>query len=272
MEKLIDKMLNTDFEKFTTSDLNRPLLELDSRVLDEDKLVCIISGLLRKKNLSFIDSYKDEAITTIKALIKQLVIEVIASGDNEICLTGSGEEAQSLTLNEWIQLLDSATVSLLKLLKRIRLTHDVMLHVADSSAGKFSEQVNYLESDAFLSSVDHNHIENKLTNLLQSVCNYCHERCANLVSNQSLEQYSGTMDEVEKLTHIVEEFCVGCEEVVGIKSVPLMTALKAQATRFAQNFHAERKSKLNLILDNERWKQAEVNFALKYIKYIRSNN
>lgn len=81
-------MLNTDFEKFSTADLNRPLLELDSRVLDEDKLVCIISGLLRKKNLNFIDSYKDEAITTIRALIKQLVIEVIASGDNEICLTG----------------------------------------------------------------------------------------------------------------------------------------------------------------------------------------
>ena len=186
---------------------------------------------------------------------------------------GSGEEAQSLTLNEWIQLLDSATVSLLKLLKRIRLTHDVMLHVADSSAGKFSEQVNYLESDAFLSLTDHNHIENKLTHLLQSVCNYCHERCANLVSNKSLEQYSGTMDEVEKLTHIVEEFCVGCEEVVGIKSVPLMTALKAQATRFAQNFHSERKSKLSLILDNERWKQAEVPAEFqKIIDHIAKSN
>lgn len=261
LERLIDKMLTTDFEKYTSSDLNRPLLEIDSRVLDEDKIVCIISGLLRKKNFAFIDAYKDEAITTIRALIKQLVIEVIASSDAEICLTGAGEEAQSLTLQEWILLLEAATGSLMKLLKRIRLIHDVMLHVTDSSAGKSVEdnEVIYIsDSETFLTITDHNYIENKLTSLLQSVGNYCHERCANLVSNQSLEQYSGTLEEMEKLTQIVEEFCAGCEEVIGIKSIPLMTALKAQGTRYCQKFHSERKSKLSLLLDNERWKPAEV--------------
>ena len=261
LERLIDKMLTTDFEKYTTSDLNRPLLEIDNRVLDEDKLVSIISGLLRKKNFSFIDSYKDEAITTVRALIKQLVIEVIASSDAEICLTGAGEEAQSLTLQEWILLLDAATVSLMKLLKRVRLIHDVMLHVTDSSAGKNlkgDEVIYQNDSETFLTIADHSYIVNKLTNLLQSVGNYCHERCANLVSNQSLEKYSGSLEEMEKLTQIVEEFCSGCEEVIGIKSIPLMTALKAQGARFCQKFHSERKSKLSLLLDNERWKPAEV--------------
>lgn len=261
LERLIDKMLTTDFEKYTTSDLNRPLHEIDYRVLDEDKIVCIISGLLRKKNFSFIDSYKDEAIMTIRALIKQLVIEVIASSDAEICLTGAGEEAQSLTLQEWILLLESATDSLMKLLKRVRLIHDVMLHVADASAGKNvdGDSVSYIsDSETFLTITDHNYIENKLTNLVQSVGNYCHERCANLVSTTSLEQYSGTLEEMEKLTQIVEEFCAGCEEVIGIKSIPLMSALKAQGARFCQKFHSERKSKLSLLLDNERWKPAEV--------------
>ncbi|CRK93598.1 CLUMA_CG007131, isoform A [Clunio marinus] len=272
LEKLIDKMLTTDFEKYTTSDLNRPLIEDDYRVLDEDKIVSIISGLLRKKNFTFIDSYKDEAITTIRALIKQLVIEVIASSDVEICLTGSGEEAQSLSLQEWILLLEAATASLIKLLKRVRLIHDVMLHVADSSAGRNIEgdNVSYLsDSETFLTITDHNYIENKLTNLLQSVGNYCHERCANLVSNQSLEQYSGTLEEMEKLSQIVEEFCSSCEEVIGIKSIPLMTAFKAQGTRFSQKFHSERKSKLSLLLDNERWKPAEVPGEFqKMVNYI----
>lgn len=274
MEKLIDKMLTTDFERYSTSDLNRPLLEVDDRVLDEDKLVAIISGLLRKKNFHFIDDYKDEAIMTIRALIKQLLIELLASSDAEICLTGAGEEAQSLTLQEWILLLQTATVSLLKIMKRIRLIHDVMLHVTDCSAGRFTEDINYLpESDTFLTLTDHNYIENKLTNLLQSVCNYCHERCANLVSNQSLEKYSGTLEEMEKLSHIVEEFCNGCEEVIGIKSIPLMSALKAQGNRFTQKFHSERKSKLSLLLDNERWKPAEVPGEFqKMIDYIARGN
>ncbi|KAG5676824.1 hypothetical protein PVAND_006631 [Polypedilum vanderplanki] len=263
LEKFIDKMLMTEFEKYTTSDLNRPLLETDNRVLDEDKLISIISGLLRKKNFTFIELYKDEAITTIKALVKQLVIEVIVLSDAEICLTGAGEEAQSLSLQEWIKLLDTATISLLKILKRIRLIYDVMLHVTDSSAGKNSQDsedtIAYLnDSEIFLTSTDYLVIENKLKNMLQSVGNYCHERCANLVSIQSLEQYSGTLEEMEKLSQIVEEFCIGCEEVIGIKSIPLMTTLKTLGVKFSQKFHAERKSKLNLLLDNERWKTAEV--------------
>lgn len=218
MEKLIDKMLTTDFERYSTADLNRPLIDFDQRVLDEDKLVCIISGLLRKKNFSFIDSYKDEAITTIRALIKQLVIEVIASSDAEVCLTGKGEESQSLSLGEWILLLETATDLLLKLLKRIKLIHDVMLHVASTSAGKYLDDINYLsDTESFLTETDLNYIENKLTNLLQSVCNYCHERCANLVSNQELEKYGGTLEEMEKLSKVVYQFYDGCEEVIGIK-------------------------------------------------------
>lgn len=78
MERLIDKMLTTDFEKYATADLNRPWTDGEGqqqlqRVQDEEKLVSIISGLLRKKNFGFVDAYKEEAVTTIKAMIKQLV-------------------------------------------------------------------------------------------------------------------------------------------------------------------------------------------------------
>lgn len=38
----------------------------------------------------------------------------------------------------------------------------------------------------------------------------------------------------------------------------MTAALQAQATKFAQKFHSERKSKLSLLLDNERWRQVEV--------------
>lgn len=75
MERLIDKILAADFEKFATADLNRPWTSEEHKVQDEEKLVCIISGLLRKKSFNFVDTYKEEAITTVKAMIKQLVSE-----------------------------------------------------------------------------------------------------------------------------------------------------------------------------------------------------
>uniref|UniRef100_A0A182SID3 Vacuolar protein sorting-associated protein 54 n=1 Tax=Anopheles maculatus TaxID=74869 RepID=A0A182SID3_9DIPT len=262
MELLIDKMLKTDFERYSTADLNRPFSGRESggeeRVLEEDKLICIISGLLRKRSLDFIDTYRDEAITTVRAIVKQLVIEVIASGDAEVCLTGAGEEAQSLSLSEWILLLEGATGTLLKLLRRIRAVHDVMQQTADASAGRLTDDVSFIDTEAFLSTPDYSVVQDKLANLLQSVCNYCHERCANLVSNQSLEKSSVSAEQIAQLAQIVERFADGCQEACGVQSVPLKLALCAQGSRFAQKFHTERKSKLALLLDSERWKQAEV--------------
>lgn len=259
MIRLIDKMLTTDFERYATADLNRPFFnDDDERVLDVDKLVCIISGLLRQKNFTFIDSYKEEAIVTVKAIVKQMVIEVIASGDAEVCLTGAGEQVQSLNLSEWIRLLDTATVTLMKLLRRVKSVHDVMLQTAYASAGKITEEPSaIIDGDSFLSEADLKAVEVKLCDLRQSVCNYCHERCANFMSGLKQNQVASS-DEVRNLSRIVEDFCQGCESIMGVLSVPLRAALKVQATRFAQKFHAERKSKLALLLDSERWKQADV--------------
>uniref|UniRef100_A0A182ISM8 Vacuolar protein sorting-associated protein 54 n=1 Tax=Anopheles atroparvus TaxID=41427 RepID=A0A182ISM8_ANOAO len=258
MELLIDKMLKTDFERYATADLNRPFTAGEEKMLEEDKLICIISGLLRKRSVDFIDTYRDEAITTVRAIVKQLVIEVIASGDAEVCLTGAGEEAQSLSLSEWIALLEGATGTLLKLLHRIRAVHDVMQQTADASAGRLTDDVSFIDTEAFLSAADHAVVQGKLASLLQSVCNYCHDRCANLVSNQSLEKSAASAEQIAQLAEIVERFADGCETVCGVQSVPLKLALRAQGDRFAQKFHAERKSKLALLLDSERWKQAEV--------------
>lgn len=230
MEKLIDKMLTAEFERYATADLNRPLCdvlnETDSVCAEEDKLVCIVMGLLRKKNFSFVTAYKDEAIVTIRAIIKQLVIEVIASSDAEICLTGAGEEAQSLSISEWIALLKKATIALLTVLQRIRAVTGIMRQTTDAAAGGAVNgaqegAVNLIDSEAFLTAADHANVTERLEELLVAVCNYCHERCANLVSTQSLERTVATADEIEQLTAIVDEFSAGCEEICGTPSVPL---------------------------------------------------
>lgn len=263
MERLIDKMLATDFEKYSTIDLSRPLSddEDSERVFDEDKLICIISGLLRQKNFSFIDTYKDEAIVAIRAMIKQLVIEVIAASDDERCLTGAGEVSQCLTISEWTRLLRKATVLLLRLLRRINAVLTVMHQISEASSGQFNGDGaldDAFDVETFLTEVDHKKIEEKLNDVMHSICNYCHERCANLISSQSLEKHVATADEILSLSEIVRDFSRGCEELSGTQRIPLTAALQAQATKFAQKFHGERKSKLSLLLDNERWKQTDV--------------
>lgn len=267
IERLIDKMLATDFEKYSAANLNQPLIEAlhADRVLEEDKLVCIISGLLRQKNFGFIDAYKDEAIVTVRTVIKQMVIEVIASSDDERCLTGAGETAQCLTISEWVALLDKVTVVLLRLLKRVKAVLSVMYQLSETSSGRTGSNGDVdidvddlFDSETFLTEADHQKVEEKLNDVMHSVCNYCHERCANLISSQSLERHVATAEEIHALSRIVGEFSIGCEELSGTQRIPLTAALQTQATRFAQKFHAERKSKLSLLLDSERWKQTDV--------------
>ncbi|XP_075149329.1 VPS54 subunit of GARP complex scat [Haematobia irritans] len=285
MEKLIDKMLTTEFERYATTDLNRPLSdvlkETDSVCAEEDKLVCIVMGLLRMKNFSFVDAYKEEAIVTIKAIIKQLVIEFIATSDAEICLTGAGEEAQSLSVGEWIALLAKATVALLTVLQRIHAVTNIMRQTIDAAAGGPSNSggnapeaaaVNLIDSEAFLTVSDQSHVHEKIDDLLAAVCHYCHERCANVVTQQSLEKSVATADEISQLSSLVEDFSQGCESICGVASVPLKVAVKVQASRFANRFHSERKQKLALLLDTERWRQVDIpNEFQKIIDRISEN-
>lgn len=267
MERLIDKMLSTDFEKYSTIDLSRPLgltngSTMNDRVYDEDKLICIVSGLLRQRNFSFIDKYKDEAIVAIRALIKQLVIEVISASDDERCLTGAGEVAQCLTIGEWVLLLRKATGLLISLLKRIKRVLDVIQQVAEASAGQNSMDDSLeksIEVEVFLSEADFKKVTEKQSEVMHSICNYCHERCANLISNQSLEKSVASAEEIQSLATTVHQFSAGCEELLpGTQRIPLMAALQTQATKFGNKFHGERKSKLSLLLDNERWRQVEI--------------
>lgn len=90
MSKLIDKMLNTEFERYAAADLHRPFTE-DIKVLDPDRLTSLVAGLLRLVNLHFLEVYKHEAVTAAQAILKQLLIENLADNegaDSDLCLTG----------------------------------------------------------------------------------------------------------------------------------------------------------------------------------------
>nr|XP_023020173.1 vacuolar protein sorting-associated protein 54 [Leptinotarsa decemlineata] len=57
MLKLIDKMLSTEFERYAAADLHRPL-ESNEGVLEQERLVSLVAGLLRQNHLQFLETYK----------------------------------------------------------------------------------------------------------------------------------------------------------------------------------------------------------------------
>ncbi|XP_070711479.1 vacuolar protein sorting-associated protein 54 [Pempheris klunzingeri] len=105
-----------------------------------------------------------------------------------------------------------------------------------------------------------NRVINNIQELLYTASDVSHDRCVKVLTARakdgSLERLSSA--EFVCLSQAVEGFVRDTEELCGRRSVSLRGALQSQANRFVHRFHEERKTKLSLLLDNERWKQAEV--------------
>lgn len=105
-----------------------------------------------------------------------------------------------------------------------------------------------------------NLVINNLQDLMYTASDISHDRCVKVLTARakdgSLERL--TSAEFVCLSQAVEGFVRDTEELCGRRSVSLRGALQSQANRFVHRFHEERKTKLSLLLDNERWKQAEV--------------
>ncbi|KAI1896904.1 hypothetical protein AGOR_G00099670 [Albula goreensis] len=96
--------------------------------------------------------------------------------------------------------------------------------------------------------------------LMYTASDVSHDRCVKFLmaraKDGSLERLSSS--EFVCLSQAVEHFVRDTEELCRRRSVSLRGALQSQANRFVHRFHEERKTKLSLLLDNERWKQADV--------------
>ncbi|XP_063058830.1 vacuolar protein sorting-associated protein 54 [Engraulis encrasicolus] len=117
-----------------------------------------------------------------------------------------------------------------------------------------------LNEDTMPSELELGRVANSLQELLYTASDVSHDRCVKVLmaraKDASLERLSSA--EFVQLSREVEAFVEGTEKICGKRSVSLRGALQSQANRFVHRFHEERKTKLSLLLDNERWKQAEV--------------
>uniref|UniRef100_A0A8C1C9Z4 Vacuolar protein sorting-associated protein 54 n=1 Tax=Cyprinus carpio carpio TaxID=630221 RepID=A0A8C1C9Z4_CYPCA len=117
-----------------------------------------------------------------------------------------------------------------------------------------------ISEDVMPSDLELSRVANNVQELLYTASDVSHDRCVKVLMTRakdgSLERLSSS--EFVCLSQAVESFVRDTEELCGRRSMSLRGALQSQANRFVQRFHEERKTKLSLLLDNERWKQAEV--------------
>ncbi|XP_037621182.1 vacuolar protein sorting-associated protein 54 isoform X2 [Sebastes umbrosus] len=136
---------------------------------------------------------------------------------------------------------------------------------SDSASGttetSVSREQSFMSSENMMpTDLELNRVINNIQELLHAASDVSHDRCVKVLTARakdgSLERLNSA--EFVCLSQAVEGFVRDTEELCGRRSVSLRGALQSQANRFVHRFHEERKTKLSLLLDNERWKQAEV--------------
>ncbi|XP_070772047.1 vacuolar protein sorting-associated protein 54 [Enoplosus armatus] len=136
---------------------------------------------------------------------------------------------------------------------------------SDSASGaaetSVSREQSFMSGENMMpTELELNRVINNIQELLYTASDVSHDRCVKVLTARakdgSLERLSSA--EFVCLSQAVEGFVRDTEELCGRRSVSLRGALQSQANRFVHRFHEERKTKLSLLLDNERWKQAEV--------------
>ncbi|XP_023266584.1 vacuolar protein sorting-associated protein 54 isoform X1 [Seriola lalandi dorsalis] len=132
----------------------------------------------------------------------------------------------------------------------------------DSASESFvGRDQNFISGENMMpTELEMNRVINNSQELLYTASDVSHDRCVKVLTARakdgSLERLNSA--EFVCLSQAVEGFVRDTEELCGRRSVSLRGALQSQANRFVHRFHEERKTKLSLLLDNERWKQAEV--------------
>lgn len=259
MKRLIHKMLTNEFIKFIVSDLNRPISDL-SDIPERDKIISIVSGILRLKEFDFIDTYKIEAMTSIQTTIKQCVIEIVSEreGNTEIVLRGSNAENACLLCNEGLIFLRKVTPSVMNLFRRIAALNNLILDISQM------EEITGNDNEETWTLTELNSIEDRLKKMIISLSDYCNERCANLIVTKTDKDYVfSDILHLSNLTKLVENFCEENEKITGYCSNAMKLALRSFAMKYIQNLHTERRSQLTAVLNTERWKTADVPYGLQ---------
>uniref|UniRef100_A0A2K5W186 Vacuolar protein sorting-associated protein 54 n=1 Tax=Macaca fascicularis TaxID=9541 RepID=A0A2K5W186_MACFA len=301
LEKLIDKMMIAEFSTYSHSDLNRPL-EDDCQVLEEERLVSLVFGLLKQRKLNFLEIYGEKMIITAKNIIKQATLNIIHS----VVLSVLDKNQRTRELEEISQQKNAAKDNSLDT-EVAYLIHEGMFIsdafgegeltpiavdttsqrnaspnsepcssdsvsepecTTDSSSSKEHTSSSAIpggvdimvSEDMKLTDSELGKLANNIQELLYSASDICHDRAVKFLMSRAKDGFLEKLNSMEFITlsRLMETFILDTEQICGRKSMSLLGALQSQANKFVNRFHEERKTKLSLLLDNERWKQADV--------------
>ena len=92
-----------------------------------------------KLTFCWIYYFVEEAMTAMKALMKQAIVEALAANDTDVERGLLYEQLKHLNFSAWTKLMEQCMSNLTSLLNRIRAIHDIMVQVVALETGRQEE-------------------------------------------------------------------------------------------------------------------------------------
>ncbi|KAF6027023.1 VPS54 [Bugula neritina] len=278
LEKAINVIIGNEFNAFITKDLNRPLDDGDEAI-DEDKLTAVFMGLLRQQSINFISICREECFATIKAIVKQSVISYVSAADTGTSeSTSVADQMRFLNFNKWLLLMEDIFKNLLIIISRVKSLTDIMKMLSLEAAGVSSTEAldeadqepngvlpkatDASEGQTIITEMLAHKICRELREMLIKICEHANERASKVINARSKDMFIEKLSSHDffSLMSSVERFAKSCDQLCTsrISTNSVRGCLQGYSIRFINKFHEERKNKLSLLLDNERWRAGEI--------------
>ena len=269
MERMIGNMIQNDFVKFTLSTLTLETKSDGEVEQERDRIVSVLNGLLRRKNITFLSTYKDESCTMMRARIKKIIADHLTAEGT--CDMKMEDQIRLLPVIKWLDLLSKVFEGTVALIQKMEQTHKLIscvLHSASEQAGSLESDVISIErikdqpeeGVPLLSAGEYERLVTESVNVVTSTCEIAHSQCAKLITHRQREETSEQLNQADHfmLSRMVERFVGQCETATTKPCNSLRAILVSQSRDLVNQFHQERLTNIRLLLENERWVVADV--------------
>jgi len=263
IKNLIIQMMKEAFVKFLTQEWNRPFTKSEIELkscdhFDKEKLSCMIIGMLRVDYYEFIDTFKEEAYTTIETWIKQTVIELLHSEDIVFKSSLPFDQLNELEFYKWLNVVTQIFRNLYIVLKRIQIIHLVIGEVIKQNNS--SKLINNKKVEVEEDNEDDEKLSKELHECLFKICQFSHTKCSDIINSKTRNNYfisNVSFDEFSDLVKLIERFTACCEEICPKSISQLKLALRTQTNKYVTKFHDDHRKSIISLLEIEQWKPFE---------------
>ena len=252
----------------------------ESTVLQEDKISAVVTCLLRLNKLDFLAYYHEDICDFLKTVVKEKIMQAVSVA-NVITQGGLADQMRVLNYSQWSTLFNNICDTLLSVLNRVLSFCNLVTNIFERMCTEISNQpvcstvssTPVAKSSVILTS--NGKVGSVVQEMLASINDHIQERCVKVLTARAKDGFLERLGAVEfiALWQNIDRFVEKCEAMTQLKCSTIKASMQHQASQFIGKFHEEQKTKLSLILDNERWKQANVPIEFQQlVDYIQSSS